>query len=362
MSQKFLITLTVVSISLTAFLSGYLISRTDFHRNPSSDSTGNILDKFSDTFGSAALSISSPSLLNNGNLRLLSPRGAISPAISQGKDSVIYYEKDTGKVFEVTLGGLSEKSISDTPLANLIKTIWAPSKKEVVSLFYYPRGSHYKYFSYKTKISADLGTNIKSLSFSPDGSQIAYFGRKEDSQGIFISQPDGSSFKNILPSRLESAEVYWPSDDFLAFKTEVMNGSEIYSLSEDGEIKKILDSRDGLEVKWSKDGSKLLFSQKLESGIGLFHKDIASGTETPLNTSTSASKCDWGIDGKTVVCGVPRSSASGEDFYEISLDGAKKLLSSPTSKINTSELFLSGLDDYIVILNSLDNKLYVLKK
>ena len=107
MSQKFLITLTVVSISLTAFLSGYLISRTDFHRNPSSDSTGNILDKFSDTFGSADLSISSPSLLNNGNLRLLSPRGAISPAISQGKDSVIYYEKDTGKVFEVTLGGLS---------------------------------------------------------------------------------------------------------------------------------------------------------------------------------------------------------------------------------------------------------------
>src|SRR3989338_1755503 len=171
MSQKFLITLTAVSLSFTAFLSGYLISQKDFHRSQSSNSTGNILDKFSNTFGSAALSISSPSLLNNGNLRILSQRTVISPAISKEKDGVIYYEEDTGKVFEVALNDLREKLVSDVPLANLIKTIWAPSRKEVVSLFYFPKGNHYKYFDYKTKVSVDLGTNIKSLAFSPDGSQ-----------------------------------------------------------------------------------------------------------------------------------------------------------------------------------------------
>ncbi len=356
MNQKFLITLTVISLSFTAFLSGYLISQKDFHRTSVSNSSGNILDKFSDT------SVSGPQAGSSGTFRPLSQRSVISPVISEGKGSVIYYEKDSGKVFEVVLGGLSEKSVSSVPLANLIKTIWAPSRKEVVSLFYYQKGNHYKYFSYKTRVSVDLGTDIKSLAFSPDGSRIAYFGSKAGSRGIFISQPDGSSFKRLLPSRLEDAEVYWPSDNLIYFKTDAMAGSELYSLSMAEEVNKILDTRDGLEVKWSKDGLRVLFSQKTDSGIDLFYKDISSGSETLLNVSTSASKCDWGIDGKTVVCGIPRSSGLGDEIYEIGLDGTKKLISSPASRINTAELFLSGLDDYIVVLNSLDNKLYVLKK
>lgn len=362
MNQKLLITLTVISLSFTAFLSGYLISQKDFHRNSSSNSSGNILDKFSDTLGSTDLSISSPSLLNNQTLKLLSPRRVISPTISQEKDGVIFYEKDTGKVFEIDLQDLREKSVSNVPLNNLIKTVWAPSRKEVVSLFYSPKGNRYQYFNYKTKSYINLGANIKSLTFSPDGSQVIYFGGKDSSQGIFISQPDGSSFKKILPSRLENVEIYWPLDELISFKTETPGGSELYSLSKTGEVKKLIDSKGDLDVKWSKDGSEILFSQQTESGIGLFYKNASSESETPLNVSTSASKCDWSIDDKTIVCGIPRSSGSGDEFYEIDLDGTKKLLSSPTSRINTAELFLSGLDDYVVILNSLDDKLYVLKK
>ncbi len=361
MNQKSLITLTVISLSFVAFLSGYLISQNDFHRSSGLNSSGNILDKFSGSNPGSGL-IGSPQAGSSGVLRTLSQRNVISPVMSEQKDSVLYYEKSTGKVFEVTLNDLRESPVSDVPLANLIKTIWAPSRKEVISLFYYPSGSHYKYFSYKTRASTDLGTDIKSLAFSPDGSQIAYFGTEEGSQGIFISQPDGSSFKTLLPSRLDNADVYWPSDNFLSFKIEVPGGSELYSLSKTGDIKKILDTKDGLEVKWSSDGSRVLFSQETGSGIGLFYKDVSSETETPLNVSTSASKCDWSIDSKTVVCGVPGSSASGDEFYEISLDGTKKLLSSPTSRVDTAELFLSGLDDYVIVLNNLDNKLYVLKK
>lgn len=363
MNQKFLITLTVVSLSFTAFLSGYLISQKDFHKNTGSISTGNILDKFSNNNpGSQTSSAGSLQAESSETLRPLSQRSVVSPILSKEKDSVLYYEKDTGRVFEVTLNDSREKSVSDVLLANLMKTTWAPSRKEVVSLFYYPKGNHYKYFNYKTRASIDLGTDIKSPVFSPDGSQIAYFGTKGESRGIFISQPDGNSSKQLLPSRLESAEIYWPSDNLLAFKTDSAVGSELYSLSKTGEIKKILDPRDKLEVKWSKDGSKILFSQQTESGIGLFYKEVSSESETPLNISTSASKCDWGIDGKTVVCGVPKSSASGDEFYEIGINGVKKLLSSSTSRINTAELFLSGLDDHVVILNGLDNKLYMLKK
>ena len=358
MNQKLLIALTIISLSFTAFLSGYLISQTDFHRNSSSNFSGNILDKFSDNNSSP-----SPQAESSKTLRPLSPRSALSPVISKEKNSILYYEKGTGKVFEVTLNDLREKSVSDVPLANLIKTVWAPSRKEVVSLFYHPKGNHYKYFNYKTKASVDLGTNIKSLSFSLDGSQIAYFGDREGSRGIFISQPDGNSSKKLLLSRLENADVYWPTDNLLFFKTDNSDGSELFSLSLTGELTRILDPRERLEVKWSRNGSRVLFSQKVESGrISLFYKDLSSESETALNVATDASKCDWSIDGKTIVCGVPRSSASGDEIYEIGLDGTKKLLSSPTSRLDTAELFLSGLDDYVVILNSLDNKLYILNK
>ena len=357
MNQKLLIILTVSSLSLTAFFSGYLISQKDFHRNSDSISTGNILDKFNGINSGLNSQTDSSKIL-----KPLSPRSVTSPVLSKEKDGIVYYDKETGKVFETALKDLREKSVSDIFLANLIKTIWSPSRKEVVSVFYYPKGNRYKYFNYKTKASVELGTDIKSLVFSPDGSQVAYFGTKNDSRGVFISQPDGSALKQILSSRLEDVEIYWPSSDFLSFKTTTINGSELYSLSKTREVKKILDTKDGLDIKWSKDGSRILFSQDTGSGTSLFYKDLNSEKEIDLGISTRASKCEWGMDEEVVVCGVSRASMSGDEIYEISLNGKIKLISSPTTKINTSELFLSGLDNHIVIFNSLDNKLYVLKK
>src|SRR3989344_208634 len=109
MNQKILITLTVISLSFTAFLGGYLISQKDFHRTPNSISSGNILDKFNNTDPDQQTG-------SYQTLRLLSPRIATSPVLSKEKDSVIYYEKDTGKVFEVVLNNLRERSLSDIPL------------------------------------------------------------------------------------------------------------------------------------------------------------------------------------------------------------------------------------------------------
>lgn len=358
MNNKPLIILAATSLSFTAFLGGYLISQKDFHRNPNSLSTGSILDKFN-----GGDSKTNSQIESSKNLRLLSPRGVISPVLSKEKDGIIFYEKNTGKVFEVALKDLKEKSVSDISLDNLTQTTWSPSRKDVVSVFYYPKGNRYKYFNYKTKFSVDLGTDIKSLVFSPDGSQMAYFGTKDGSGGIFISQPDGSASKKILPSRLDDIEIYWPSNDLIYFKTTTANGSGLFSLTKIGEVREVLGSKNNLDVKWSKDGSRVLFSETKESTIRLFYKDLSSNNEVLLGISTKASKCDLDINGETVVCGVPRPSASGDEIYEINnATGLVKLLSSPTSKIDTAELFLSGLGDYVTILNSLDDKLYLFKK
>ena len=347
--------LTVLSLSFTAFASGYLISQKNFSKNTASISTEGVLNKFNNENPVPAESLAFPE-----KFKTLSPRNVLSPTISKEKDSIIFYEKSTGKVFEITLSDLKEKVISETLLANLTATMWSPNKKEVISTFYHPNGAQYKYFNYKTRKSVDLGNDIKSLSFSPNGNQIIYFGTKDDSAGIFISTPDGNSFKKLISSRLEEIEVYWPLEETMFFKTETENSSELYSLSKTGEVKKIISSDKALDIKFSKDGSRILFSKKDSSGFDLFYKEITSETEINLQVATSASKCDWETGNQSIVCGIPKSSNLGDEIYEIKTDGTKNLLSSPEFRINTAELFISNTD--IVILNSINNKLYSLKR
>ena len=96
--------------------------------------------------------------------------------------------------------------------------------------------------------------------------------------------------------------------------------------------------------------------------MGLFYMDTNAKTENPLLVSTPASKCAWSISGKSIVCAVARSSSLGDEFYDIKLEGTKELILSPNSKIDTAEIFLSGAEDYLIILNGLDDHLYVLKR
>lgn len=354
MNNKSLLILIILSLSLAAFLVGYLVSQNDFSKQPANLGEGSILEKFDENQPSNQ--VGAP-----GELIVLSKRAVLSPTLSKEKDSVLYYDKNNGQVFEASPRDLNEKVISNKFLPNLIQTIWSPNKKEVVSVFYDNNGRRFKYYNYQTQRAIDLGTAIKSLAFSPDGSHISYFKALGADGAIYVSAPDGSSTRKIIDTRLSDLEIYWPSPEYISFKTAADGKDSIYLLSMTGNLTRLLDMDGQTDILWSPDGTRLLYSSKGSDGFVLSTKEIKSSEDKDLRVASSANKCAWGVSGTYVICSIPRSDNKGGDIYKIDLSGNKELIASPQKDINTGQLILTGIEDYIMIVNNTDGKLYALK-
>jgi len=354
MNNKSLLILIILSLSVAAFLAGYLISQNGFTKQSANLSEGSILEKFDGNQLSGQVSTS-------GILTALSKRAVLSPTLSKEKNSVIYYDKSNGQAFEANPRDLSEKVISEKILPNLVRTIWSPNKKEVVSVFYDNNGKRFKYFNYQTQKAVDLGTAIKSLAFSPDGLHVAYLKSLGADGAIYVSAPDGSSPRKIIDTRLSDLEIYWPSPEYISFKTTADGKDSVYLLSMTGDLTRFLDTAGQTNLLWSSDGTRLLYSSKEDNSLVLSMKDVKSSEVTDLEVASPADKCAWGVGNAYIMCSVPKSGSGGEDIYKIDFLGNKELIASPSKNISASQLILTGIEDYIMIVNGTDGKIYTIK-
>ncbi len=361
MNQKILTVLLIFFTFLAAFLGGYLLSGNGLPKeaNNSNYQTGNILDKF-DNQASASENISSsesPSILSKNKV-------ASFTLLNTG--DISYYEKGTGRMFSVNSDTKEEKVLSANALPNFIKTIWSSDKQEVISQFYSLSGTQYKYYNFQTKQSATLNS-LQLPAFSPDGSQIVSFASSLDANGtynILISQPNGSISKKIFSTRLSYVNLYWPQDNLLAFEVSDNRGhSKLFSLTKEGEVGEILTDAQNLKTQWSPDGQLLLFSKVGDtSQTELSYQNIMDGSETLLPVTTSASKCAWSIDGKTIVCAVPTASGDGEELYKVDVTNkTKQLITALGPNMQVQEMLLSNIDNYAIFLNSYDERIYSVK-
>src|SRR3989344_8666456 len=97
MNNKLLLTLTIMSLSLVAFLSGYLISQSDFKKNPIYE-TGNFLDKF-EKQNKNQITVDNVSDLP----KALSTKKVLFPEISADGQEVIFYEKNTSNILGINV-------------------------------------------------------------------------------------------------------------------------------------------------------------------------------------------------------------------------------------------------------------------
>ena len=369
--SKFLIS----ALALTAFLAGYLIIGGGLGDN-SRKITGTVLDKFD---GQTDPANDRQKAEESTGIRLLTDRPVVSIVNSQGKESVLYYEKNTGKVFEFDLTDRKEEVVSDAVLANFISSLWSPTQMAVISTFYSSSGSIFKHHDFNTKKTTELGSDVKSVAFSPDGSLIVYYlfegqpttpassvsptiegidesGQPEFYAGkIIISEPDGKYQKKVLDTRLRDVVINWPAKNQITLKTPL---SDLFLLTEDGKLNKLLEFKTLLEERWSKSGKKLLFSSLTDISMEpvLFITNVETREEKPLNLEGSASKCTWSIDDVNIFCALAKSP-SVDDIYQINtLDGSKKLVAEPGFTIK--EVLLSGLEDHLLFVSVVDEKLY----
>lgn len=368
--SKFLI----IALALTAFLVGYLAVKGDI--GPGSKSkTGTILDKF----GDEQPTMSNEQLTEEPVPFALADRKIISPATSPDKKSVLYYEKNTGKMFEFNLADKTEKVISDKILPNFMFSIWSPAGKDTVSSYYSQTDPNFKHYGLDNGKTTELDNNIQSVAFSPDGNLIAYYyfnktadptptplDEPDPSQGlpdlqtgkIMVAQPDGQYQKKILDTRIEDIKISWPSNEYMVLKTPA---SGIYLLTQDGKLNKFLEPLSLFEDKWSQSGKKMLFSALTGnmSEPSLSVKDVDTREERPLNIEGSASKCAWSIDDVNIFCALSKSPSADEIYLINTSDGSRKLIAEPGVLIK--ELLLSSAEDYLLFISASDDKLYAVK-
>lgn len=357
----------IISLALTAFLAGYIMVRRGADA-PSSSKTGTILDRFGDQETGDK---KQEETIEETRPTLITERRVLSVVNSYNKGAVLYFEKNTGKLFELDLETKAEKPVLDKSLVNFISAVWSPTKNEFIGSFISNSGIVFKYFNISTGEEVNFDPNIRSVAFSPDGNLIAYHSLNEaagsnsvglpDSQAgkIVISEPDGKYQKKILNTRLENIKMSWPTKDKMAFVT---SNSEMFLVTEDGKLTKVLELKPGLYENWSPSGRKLLFSvssiNQEQPDTTLNIKNLESKEEREIAKS-SASKCVWSIDDINVFCAISKSPSIDEIYKINTLDGSQKLVAEPLTGVR--EILLSPLEERLVFVDASDEKLYSIK-
>jgi len=369
-SEKIIVVLVIVFFSVSGLLAWYLFGRNNAPPRPNL-TRANITDgaKGSPTASpDAKTRIPSPAPISGGK--------AISITASSQKGRVLYYNPETGIVTETDFNGSNSIIISPVKLPGFLRTIWSPNKAEVISEFV---SSRFRYFNYTTKQSVNLGSGVRSIVFSPDGSQIAYFLKNSEGSGIYLASPDNQESKKILSTRFSKVQLLWPGKNFLSLVVhdEQTDLESLFTLTLEGRLTKILENLSHIETAWSREGENVIISFFDErDALQTVRYTVATGESREIDMESRASQCAWTAAAQVVLCAVsqtPMSSAAlenkskiAQDMYEIDSElGTKKLLfssGSGGSKIQIAELLLSPAEDYLIFTNVFDERLYGFKR
>lgn len=356
MAKKFLTFLIFALVGLATFLAGYLFSRQPIAEN--TDQQALINNSLISRFEKSPEKYGPPV-----GVFSLSEGGADFLAISTSGKELIYYAPRSGEIRSVNLqNSLASSTLITKIQSGAQKISWA-SNKTLVAV--YQDGGIY--YDLNSGFSKKLGPKIKSPALSKSGDKLAYeyVDDKEGTIEIRVSDPKLEAYKKVMSAGFENYQIDWLTDNTLSLIKPPSQGSSMYWLftlnTESGWFNKVLDTKTSLEALWSPDGRKLIYSDSNRSTPMIHFVDMSTGQETDLNMKTTAFRCVWSIDNKTVYCAASDSfvvlDASSTNITPRNIfDSSLNNISSAAA--STANLFLSSAEDYFIFRNYQDGRLY----
>ncbi len=253
-----------------------------------------------------------------------------------------YIERATGHVFETTKDSLEQRRISNTTIPRIQKSVWSPNGDAVI-LQYLNESEILK--SFYGKMSSDVGSldgwflsnNVTGIDVHEDGDMF-YIQKIGNNTKGFISNFDGTNSEQVFSSKIYDLIPLWIGDSVGVVSKASNNLSGfLYRLQSGNRIK--LVSSDGLLVKISPDGTKVLFSTSDTRRTNLFVHDLALKKTTGLPFTTLADKCTW-TNNVTLFCAAPYNITAGvlpDDWYKGTLSFSDDIWSYDT-EIETTQL------------------------
>lgn len=319
-------------------------------------------------------------------IKALTEEAAIAPTITEDGNKIKYYDRSTGKVYEISFSGTGKRTISDTNLSGLTKVIWSPEKDKVISIFDKNGAAERYFYDYDKKGGVKLKDGMEYIVWTNLGDKIIYkyYDSKTKKRSLSIADPDGNDWKNL-------ADVAWrdiliapvPQTSLVSFWNPP-NGFEETNLQTigiaGGEAKTVFSKKFGADYLWSPNGQKALISSaetKGSSKVTLATINSNGGEYQNLNIPTVASKCVWAKDNKTLYYALPGSIPEGsvmpndyqnkkfytrDSFWKADTTTGKKdrivELNEIAQNFDAAELFLSPSEDKLFFTNRADGKLY----
>lgn len=319
-------------------------------------------------------------------IKPVSQEKVLSPTIGQDGQTVKYFSRTSGNVYQSDFNGNNLKKISSVNLNNLLKVLWSPDKEKVIGIFQDQDKIKKYFYDYTSNQTAVYDDKINYLAWSPDSKKIAYhFINPQDGQNnVSVANPNGANWKNIFKTRLDNLIIEWPVKEKISLRLPPggLAQNVLYSLNpETGDFFKVISDTFGLIAKWSPKGDKVLFSATNSQGKNprLHVGDEKGANFKNLNLAGLADKCVWSKDDKTIFCALPQEISQNavwpddyykgllvlrDDIYKIDLETEQKtkiLGSSDAISYDVQEPFLSPKEDYLFFVNRGNGLLYSLK-
>ena len=180
-----------------------------------------------------------------------------------------------------------------------------------------------------TKLTSDLAFNCFPV-WSPDASKIAFTSDRDGNTEIYVIDTDGSNLVNLSnnPARdgIGKPDSFWlffpeliswsPDGSKIAFVSDRDGNTEIYVINTDGSNPTNLTnnpSNDYFPV-WSPDGSKIVYASELDGDMEIYTMDDDGSNPTNLTNNLDSDLFPvWSPDGSKIVF----VSSKGEDLGEM---------------------------------------------
>lgn len=320
-----------------------------------------------------------------GRIFPLSEEAAVAPVVSQIGESVRYYDKSDGSVYEVSFSGTNKKTVTKNEIAGLVYVSWSPKKDRVISIVNRDGKTGRYLYDYNTQSAREYDPAMDNISWDNTGEKIFYrYSSASGEKFLSLADPDGSNWKNLTKISYPFVSITAvPQSSLVSFWSRP-NGFEETSFqvinSVGGEPKPLLTQKFGADYLWSPNGEKVLVSSVDSRGgskTTLAVMNSSGGEYRNLNVPTLASKCVWGRNSKDVFCALPGSIPEGsvmpndyndkkfttrDSFWRIDTATGKQERAVELAEIkegyDATDLFLSPSEDYLFFINRIDGRLY----
>lgn len=140
--------------------------------------------------------------------------------------------------------------------------------------------------------------------WSPDGSQIAFYGHRDSEHGqIFIMNADGSNVRNVSQNDAHESDPTWSVKGEITFESHVTGNPDVWIMDGDGTNRRNLTNHPSADHfgAWSPDGEKIVFSSDRSGKEQLYIMNRDGGNVTRLTHSDSTDRWPrWAPDGSFI--------------------------------------------------------------